>query len=125
MTTLDNKDLSGGAKEGLLNHLNSEEMFDIANHPTGEFEITKVMPIQENGYTHQVSGNLTLKGTTKNITFKSNITSLTEDNIQATADFNIDRQLWNIGHSNDQSVLDEIKDNALQDEIRIRLNIQS
>lgn len=126
MSTLDNTDLSGGGREGLLNDLRSDNFFDVENHPTGKFEITKVMPIQENGYTHQISGNLTLKETTKNITFKSNITGLDSDNnIQATADFNIDRQLWNIGHSNDQSVLDEIKNNALQDEVRVRLDIQS
>lgn len=126
MTTITNTDLEDGAmKDGLLGHLNSEEMYDTANYPEGKFEITKVMPIQENGATHQISGNLTLKGTTKNITFKSNITGLDTEEIQATADFNIDRQLWGIGHSEDPSVLDQVKNNALQNELRIRLDIQS
>ncbi len=124
-TTVDNKDLDGGMKEGLLNHLNSEEMLDTSNFPTGSFEITKVMPIQENGFTHQISGNLTLKDTTKNITFKSNISGLDSEEITATADFNIDRQLWNIGHSDEQSVVDSLKDNALKNEVRIRLDLQS
>jgi polyisoprenoid-binding protein YceI len=126
MTTITNTDLEDGAmKDGLMAHLNSEEMYDTANYPEGKFEITKVMPIQENGATHQISGNLTLKGTTKNITFKSNISGLDTEEIQATADFNIDRQLWGIGHSEDPSVLDQVKNNALQNELRIRLDIQS
>lgn len=125
ITTLDNSDLEGGMKEGLLNHLNSEEFFNTAEYTEGKFQITKVTPIQENGATHQISGNLTIKDITKNITFKSNIEGLDSTSITATSDFNIDRHDWELGHSNEPSILDQVKDNALKDEVRIRLEIKS
>lgn len=118
-------DLEGGSKDGLENHLNSDDFFNTAEYPEGSFEITNVTPIQENGATHQISGNLTLKGTTKNITFKSTIQGLDTQEISATADFNIDRQEWDLGAGYDQSIINKAKDNAIQDEIRIRLDIQS
>lgn len=125
MTSINLNDLDGRSKSGLENHLNSAEFFDTTNFTEAEFTITQATPIQEESYTHEISGNLTLKDTTKNITFKSNIQGLENQEITVSADFNIDRQLWNIGHSDDQSILDEVKDNALQNEIRIRLDLQS
>lgn len=125
MTTINVTDLEGGLKSGLEDHLNSPEFFNSAEFQEGSFEITNVTPIQENGATHQISGNLTLKEITKNITFKANVEGLDTEEITATADFNIDRQEWEIGHSEEPSVLDQVKDNALQNEIRIRLDLQS
>lgn len=125
MTTLDNSDLSGAMKEGLLGHLNSAEFFDTENYSTATFQITKVLPIQENGATHQVSGNLTIKDISKNITFKANATNLDTENVSVTADFNINRQNWSLGHSEEASVLDQVKDNAIKNEVRVRLDIKS
>ena len=125
MTTLDNTDLSGSMKDGLLGHLNSAEFFDTQNYTTASFQITKVLPIQENGATHQISGNLTIKDISKNITFKADVQGLDSGNISVSADFNINRQNWSLGHSEDASVLDQVKDNAIKNEVRIRLDIQS
>jgi len=125
MTTIENNDLDGGRKEGLENHLNSEEFFNTADFQEGSFEVTQVTPIQETGATHQISGNLTLKEISKNITFKANLEGLDTEEITSTADFNINRQDWNLGHSDDQSIIEQMQDNALQNEIRIRLNLQS
>lgn len=125
ITTLTNTDLEGAMKDGLLGHLNSPEFFDTENFQTASFEITKVLPIEENGATHQISGNLTIKDISKNINFKANITGLDTREISITSDFFIDRQNWKLGHSNEQSILDTVKDNAIKDEVRIRLNIEA
>lgn len=46
--------------------------------------------------THTVSGNLTLKGVTKNIEFPARITVTGGNSAEAVAKFNIDRQHWGL-----------------------------
>lgn len=97
----------------LTGHLKSPDFFDVENHKEAKFEITEVTPFsgtvaeedntrQEDiseykvsDPTHTVSGNLTIKGVTKNISFPAKITT-TDGSIDAIAKFNIDRSQWNI-----------------------------
>lgn len=123
MTTLENTDLEGGTKEKFEDHMQAEDYFDIANHPEAKFEITKIIPTQETNVTHTIFGNLELKGASKNISFKANVQAI-EDEFGVTADFNLKRSDWNIGHSSEQSILDELKDNALKNEFNIKLDLK-
>ena len=98
----------------LLGHLKSADFFDVAKHPEGSFELTGVKPYKGdaikdtndvrqdeiNEYkvsdpTHLISGNLTLKGITKNIEFPARIT-VSGNTAEAIAKFNIDRKDWGI-----------------------------
>jgi polyisoprenoid-binding protein YceI len=97
----------------LLGHLKSPDFFEVAKNPEAKFVITGVQPFagtvkdtvdprQEaiSEYkvpnpTHTVSGNLTLKGATKNIEFPARIT-VAGNAAEAIAKFNIDRTQWNI-----------------------------
>ncbi|MBA2406422.1 MAG: YceI family protein [Chitinophagales bacterium] len=106
-----NSDEEGNMK--LAGHLKSPDFFDVEKNPEGVFEITSVKPFSGNvteeneanqeefnkykvaNPTHTISGNLTLKGITKNIEFPARI-SMTGDAIDALARFNIDRSLWDI-----------------------------
>ncbi|MES2621775.1 MAG: YceI family protein [Bacteroidota bacterium] len=101
---------ANGKLEG---HLKSGDFFDVEKFPEGSFEITSVKPYTEavteaddprqeaiSKYkvanpTHKVSGNLTLKGITKNIEFSAKIT-LSGNSAEAIAKFNIDRTQWDI-----------------------------
>ncbi len=49
------------------NHLKSEDMFDVVNFPAMTFKSTSFKKIQGNKY--MLTGDLTIKGTTKSITF--------------------------------------------------------
>ena len=111
----------------LTGHLKSPDFFDVEKNPEGIFEITGVTPFsgtinedkeanQEefNKYkvedpTHTISGNLTLKGITKNIEFPARI-NMTGDSIDALAKFNIDRSQWDITYPGkpDDLIRDEI-----------------
>ncbi len=52
-------------------HLNGEDFFDTAEHPTISFESTKVEPTGDD--TFDVTGNLTIMGTTKPVTLAATI----------------------------------------------------
>ncbi|MCW3120254.1 MAG: hypothetical protein JWM28_4336 [Chitinophagaceae bacterium] len=97
----------------LNGHLKSGEFFDVEKNPEAAFVITDVKPFtgtvkdttdprQESiseykvsNPTHTVSGNLTIKGVTKNISFPARIT-VAAGSVDAIAKFNIDRSQWNI-----------------------------
>lgn len=79
--------------ERLVNHLRSEDFFGVEKFPTSTFKITSVKPIDgaragEPNYT--VSGELTIKNTTKPQTFPATVT-LSGNVAQATAKLTINR----------------------------------
>lgn len=73
----------------LTNHLKSD--FDVAKFPTAKFEITKVQYLTK--VDMQVSGNLTIKDITRNITVP---VKATDKNKWYTA-FKFNRIHWNVG----------------------------
>lgn len=108
------KSVSDANSNKLQGHLRSADFFDVEKHPEGTFELTNVKAYtgdvvkdtndvrQEeiNEYkianpTHLVSGNLTLKGITKNVEFPARIT-FSGNSAEAIAKFNIDRKEWGI-----------------------------
>jgi polyisoprenoid-binding protein YceI len=120
----------------LLGHLKSNDFFDVAAHPEGTFELTSVQPYkgaaikdssdarQEeiSNYkvlypTHLVSGNLTLKGVTKNIEFPASIT-VSGNSAEATAKFNINRKDWGI-------VYPGKPDDLIRDDIHLGIYIKA
>lgn len=98
LNTINDKDLEGEFKGKLEGHLKSEDFFDVANHPEATLEITDVKDGAEAG-TAVVSANLTIRGITKNITFNANIAEATDTSLKANADFNIEREDWNVSYA--------------------------
>ena len=120
----------------LLGHLKSADFFDVTTHPEGTFELTNIKaytgeavkdttdPRQDeiNEYkvtnpTHLVSGNLTLKGVTKNIEFPARIT-VSGNNAEAIAKFNIDRKDWGIVYKGKP-------DDLIRDAIHLGISIKA
>ena len=86
--------------ERLTGHLKSPDFFNVAQFPTSTFEITSV---KQQGTNHNVSGNLTLHGITKQISFPAMI-DVSDAGITASAVFFINRFDFDIkyaGKSND------------------------
>lgn len=97
MNTISSTDLEGEFKGKLDGHLKSEDFFAVASHPEATFTITEVKP----GATDQdlnISGNLVIKGISKNITFDAKIVESTEATVKATANFNITRADWGVNY---------------------------
>ena len=108
----------------LTDHLYSEDFFNVAQFNAANFEITGVEALaaaDEAGNTHTISGNLTIKGITKGISFPAKVEN-NEAGINASAKFDIDRTLWDIKYRSGK-IFPEIGDKVIYDEIGIELNL--
>lgn len=72
LTSVDLKD-SPEDLEKLNGHLKSGDFFEVEKFPTASYEITKVNPATEGDYNTLLDGNLTIKGITKPVQFKANV----------------------------------------------------
>lgn len=104
--------------ERLLNHLKSEDFFDVEGHPTATFRSTRVVERPgANGATHQVTGNLTLRGETKSITFPATV-AVGDDEVSARAEFVIQRADFGIVYTG-------MADDLIEDEVVIRFDVHA
>ena len=93
MESITCSDLEGDWSQKLVGHLNSADFFDVKNHKTAILEIKEVKNIENNKF--NVSGDLTIKGISKEINFPATI-EIKDGKLAAFAEINIDRTLYNI-----------------------------
>lgn len=76
INTLENIDLKDKQemKTKLESHLKSGDFFEVEKFPTASYEITKVTEANGGDYNTILDGNLTIKGITKPVQFKANVT---------------------------------------------------
>jgi polyisoprenoid-binding protein YceI len=96
--------------EKLEQHLRSPDFFDVEQYPISKFELVGTKAVKQAGATHEVTGALTLRGVTKQITFPANI-DLGKDRASATASFKINRKDFGIVYAGMAD--DLIKDDVL------------
>ncbi|MCX7651999.1 MAG: YceI family protein [Bacteroidia bacterium] len=109
-------DLKGDLKTKLESHLRSEDFFLTSQYPEGSFEITGCE--KRAGDTILLSGNLSLRGQTKNIKFPAVLHYTQPKTLHAVANFNINRQDWGIAYKGKA-------DDLIRDEVNIQLEIRS
>ncbi|MFK7774831.1 MAG: YceI family protein [Saprospiraceae bacterium] len=86
-----------GAKE-LVDHLKTADFFDIKKYPTSKFELTKSELIKDE-YDYKFTGNLTILGVSKSISFKSNI-NISENEVSIKSEkFIINRADWGMTYN--------------------------
>ncbi|MCS6982214.1 MAG: YceI family protein [Flavobacteriales bacterium] len=105
----------------LLNHLKSPDFFDVEKFPTATFEITGTEKLNNDSV--KVSGNLTIKDITKNITFPAVITTQ-GDEVNVKADFYIDRTEWGIKY-NSGKFFKNLGDKLIKDEINFKIQLKA
>jgi len=89
--------------EKLRGHLTSGDFFLTDSFPTATFEITNV-DTTSGDFNSIVTGNLTIKGVSKSISFKSNV-EITEDAVSiASETFEVNREDWGLSYHNEGSV---------------------
>jgi polyisoprenoid-binding protein YceI len=82
----------------LEGHLKAEDFFDVANHPKATFVSTEIKAGGEAGATHTVTGKLTIRGVTRDVTFPATI-KLEGGKVTASAKFSINRKEFNIQYA--------------------------
>ena len=82
----------------LIGHLRSDDFFAVDSFPTTKFDITRVVAMEGDSVkaTHMISGNLTIRGITKNISFPAMV-MMHDQKLHIKAEtFTIDRTEWNV-----------------------------
>ncbi len=74
----------------LTAHLKSPDFFGVKTNPKSKFVSTKVV---KNGNQVSITGDLTLNGKTKEVTFPAKV-SVSGDRMKLTSSFKIDRTNW-------------------------------
>jgi polyisoprenoid-binding protein YceI len=115
MNTIINQDMEGEYKEKLEGHLKSADFFDVTTYPEAKFVVTSVSEGTAPGQI-VVSGNLTIKDITKNITFDATVVNANETAAQVNADFNIAREDWGVNYAGQA-------DDLISKEINFKINL--
>jgi len=111
------KDADGSAK--LEGHLKSADFFEVAAFPTSKFEITKT---EVKGAKIHVTGNMTIKGITKQITFPAAF-AVNKDNAILTSDtFQINRADFNVKYKS-KTFFNDLKDKFVNDDFDFQVTI--
>ena len=101
----------------LGDHLKSPDFFDVQKFPKATFASTGVKAGGDKGATHTITGNLTLHGVTKTISFPATV-KVAGDDVTVNAEFVINRKDFNLvypGKPND----------LIKDDVAIRLTIDA
>ncbi|MTB51353.1 YceI family protein [Lewinella sp. W8] len=120
MSTIAVTDLQGGMAQKLEGHLKSPDFFGVEKYPTATFNITKVVSRGTPG-DYRVTGDLTIKETTKTIRFNANVTE--EGGLYvATADVTIDRSDFDVRYGSG-SFFDNLGDKTIYDEFELGIKL--
>ncbi len=89
-----------GAEEigKLKGHLLSPDLFNIEKFPTAKFELTNLEKTTGT-YNSKVTGNLTILGVSKSITFNANVVAADDKVAIKSEDFSIDRTDWGLTYN--------------------------
>lgn len=101
----------------LTKHLKTADFFDVAKFPQATFVSTAIKPGGDKGASHTVTGNLTMHGVTKAVTFPATI-SVTPDVATVDSTFSINRKDFGINYAGAQ-------DNLIRDDVVLTLRIRA
>lgn len=125
MNTITSLDLEGDMKTNLENHLKGTvegkegDFFNVNQYPTSKFELTGVNTVDGK---MMVSGNLTIKDKTQNISFPASVS--TDGNMikLSSETFTIDRTQWGVNYGS-KTIFDNLGDKFINDEIELTVSL--
>ena len=85
----------------LTTHLKSADFFDVREHPTAKFESTGIKADEAGKGLYTMTGNLTLHGVTREISFPAQI-NLTDEGLTVVSKFTIDRTEFGMNFGSDK-----------------------
>lgn len=115
MPTLVTTDLEGESKGKLEGHLKSDDFFGVETHPTAKLIFSEVKASGKNSY--EVTGDLTIKGITKPVTFDVSIYGS-----KATATLKVDRTNYDVKYGS--TLFGAAADKAIYDEFDLVVDLE-
>jgi polyisoprenoid-binding protein YceI len=103
--------------EKLTGHLKSPDFFDTKANPKATFVSTEIKKGGDKGATHTVTGNLTIKGITKSVTFPATI-NVSSDSANLDAEFSINRRDFSLNYAG-------MPNDLIRDDVLIKLSIKA
>jgi polyisoprenoid-binding protein YceI len=103
--------------EKLAGHLKSPDFFDVAKFPKASFSSSTIKAGGEKGATHTVTGNLTLHGVTKAVSFPATIKT-NASGVDVDAEFAINRKDFGL-------IYPGKPDDLIRDDVVIKLTIRA
>jgi polyisoprenoid-binding protein YceI len=107
----------------LNDHLKSDDFFGVANHPISTFKITSVKPVKKKDTTHEITGDLTIKGITHAVTFPAKI-EVKGNEASAKGKVTVDRTKYNIRYGSGK-FFDNLGDKMINDDFQLELDLKS
>lgn len=101
----------------LTEHLKTPDFFDVAKFPQATFVSTEIKAGGANGASHTVTGNLTMHGVTKSVTFPATI-NVTGDVANVDSSFSINRKDFEINYAGPAN-------NLIRDNVVLKLTIRA
>lgn len=123
MNSLTNTDQEPGkGKEKLEGHLKSGDFFEVGKFPEAKFAVSSVKVGSTTAdMTHEVTGNLTIKGITKSISFPVNVGIAGKSLTVQSAPFKINRTEWDVKFNS--GILGTAKDMLINDDVSILISL--
>jgi polyisoprenoid-binding protein YceI len=130
MNTLNVLDLEGDEKKSLEEHLKgtgadgASDFFNVTKFPTAKFEILEVIGASDQPNSNStITGNLTMLGITKLISFPGNLSVGDEDIVISTNPFTINRTDWGIKYGS-KTFFQDLKDKFIDDNITLQISLR-
>jgi polyisoprenoid-binding protein YceI len=101
----------------LTEHLKSPDFFDAAKYPKSSFVTTEITPGGEKGATHTITGNLTLHGVTKSISFPAKVT-VKDGGMELVSEFALNRKDFQVNYPGKANDL-------IRDEVVIKIDVKA
>jgi len=120
LTVLDLKDPKQNAK--LRGHLLSDDFFSVEKFPEAEFKITKLTPKKTKNHTHQVTGDLTIKGIKHSVNFPAKI-ERKDGETTISAEFPVDRTKYDIRFNSGRFFKDLAANSVIKDEFTVKFDL--
>lgn len=110
-----------GYNAKLVNHLKSEDFFNVAKYPTATLKITKVLKSTKKQNTYNLSGILSIKGIEKAISFPATFKKVGNEYV-GTANLIIDRTKWDIKYGS-SNFFEGLGDKAIKNEFELNVSL--
>jgi len=129
MNSISVLDLEGDKKGYLEGHLkgmgddNADDFFNVKKFPTSTFEITKATLLKnDENANYIISGNLTMRDVTKQISFKAKVMTEGDAINVSTPTFKINRTDWGVKYGS-ASFFEGLKDKAINDDMSLNISL--